>query len=83
MKLTPEAAQAFTNLRGNRDFEVVLKWLKEYELKQTDLCVTTEGAALHRAQGGAQVLREIPQAFKDAPETLKKILNQQQTGNTR
>lgn len=82
MKLTPEAAQALTNLRGNRDFEVVLKWLKEYELKETDTCVSAEGATLHRAQGAVKALREIPAALKDAPDTLKKILNQP-TGNTR
>lgn len=82
MKLSAEAAQALTNLRGNRDFEAVLKWVKEYELKETDTCVTAEGATLHRAQGAVKALRELPQAFKDAPETLKKILNQP-TGNTR
>ena len=81
MKLTPEAAQALTNLRGNRDFEAFMKWVKEYELKETDTCVTAEGATLHRAQGAAKALRELPIAFKDAPDTLSKILNK--TGNTR
>lgn len=75
MKLTPEAAQAFTSLRGNREFENVLKWLKEYEAKEMQTCVTTEGSQLHRAQGAVLALQGIAQANAEAPDTLNKILN--------
>lgn len=76
MKLTPEAAQAFTNLRGNRDFESVLKWVKEYEEKETATCITTEGPQLHRAQGSVQALQGVMKANSEAPDTLAKIINQ-------
>jgi hypothetical protein len=75
VKLTPEASQAFTNLRGNRDFEYVMKWLKEYEAKETATCITTEGAQLHRAQGSVQALQEIAKANAEAPDTLSKFNN--------
>jgi hypothetical protein len=78
VKLTPEAAQAFTNLRGNRDFEHVLKWFKEYEAKETQTCITTEGPQLHRAQGSVQALQEIAKANAEAPTTLTKIINSNQ-----
>lgn len=76
MKLTPEAAQSITNLRGNRDFENVQKWLKEYEAKETATCISTEGAQLHRAQGAVLVLQGIAEAIADAPTTLNKFSNQ-------
>ena len=75
MKLTTEAAQSLTNLRGNRDFENVLKWFKEYEAKETQTCITTEGPQLHRSQGAVLALQTIAKANAEAPETLTKILN--------
>jgi hypothetical protein len=75
IKLTLEAAQAFTNLRGNRDFENVLQWLKEYETKEIETCVQTDGVMLHRAQGAASTLRRIATANNEAPGTLQKIVN--------
>lgn len=75
MKLTPEAAQAFTNLRGNRDFENVMKWLMEYETQETGKCVTHEGVSLHRAQGAVAALCEVRVSYADAPATLNKIIN--------
>jgi len=59
VKLTPEAAQAFTNLRGNRDFEAVLKWVKEYEANEMKACATREGKNVYRAQGAVAALARV------------------------
>lgn len=75
MKLTPEASQAFTNLRGNRDFETVMKWVKEYEDAEREKCVDGEGKVLHQAQGATKALRRFREANTEAPDTLNKFLN--------
>lgn len=78
-QLTPEAAQALTNLRGNRDFEAFLKWVKEYEDSEREKCVDGEGVVLHQAQGATKALRRIREAQTEAPATLNKFINKAQS----
>lgn len=78
MKVTPEVAQALSNLRGNPDFQTVLKWVRESGSKEQEKCVDADGLVLYRAQGSAKTLRDFSQAFDDAPDTLKKLKQHQQ-----
>lgn len=76
MKLTPAAAQALASLRGNVDFQEVLRWFAENEAKALDVCATQDGLKLYQAQGAVQTLRGIERAYADAPDTLKKFKQQ-------
>ena len=73
MKLTPQLAQAFTNLRVNADFKVFLEALVEDVNDETQRALTTEGAMCHRAQGAALKLQEVYKAFAEAPKALEKF----------
>ena len=73
LKLTAKTAQALTNLRGNRDFDVFLEGVKEYEAEQVQLCVGSEGNNLYRAQGAVKAIQSLQQAFAEAPVTLEKF----------
>ena len=82
MKLTPQLAQALTNLRGNRDFTAVLEGLKEHELEETNRCVDAEGAIQLRASGAVKALKWWQAAFEAAPKDLEKFKSNQQGKNT-
>jgi hypothetical protein len=72
VKLTAQLAQALTNLRGNRDFEVFLEGVKEDEREFLQRCADGDGTALYRAQGGAKALQTLLANFTAAPQTLEK-----------
>lgn len=78
MKLNEKTAQALTNLRGNRDFEVFLEGVKEYEANRQQACVDNDGTPLYRAQGEVKALQSLQKAFAEAPATLIKIKSNQQ-----
>lgn len=73
MKLTPQTAQALTNLRSNRDFDIFLGGLKEYELELTTRCIDGSGETQLRAAGGVKALQAVKKAFDEAPKTLEKM----------
>ncbi len=73
MKHTKESAQALTNLRGNPEFNHVLKWLKENREKARDVCCTADGPTLFRAQGEANALDAFIKSFEKAPATTEKF----------
>lgn len=73
VKLTPEAAQALTNLRASRDFGDFLKWIEEQRQKESEKCEEGEGTHLHRSQGAARTLRDIQKAYDEAPHVLEKL----------
>jgi hypothetical protein len=75
LKLTKKAAQAFTNLRGNPDFDVVLDWLRENRTSFRDECCTLPPEKVQRSQGKVEVVDGILKATKEAPATLEKIQN--------
>lgn len=73
MKLTPKSAQALTNLRGNRDFQDFWEGVKEYEAEQLQVCVSSEGTHLHRAQGAVKALQNLQEWYAAAPSVLDKF----------
>lgn len=73
MKVTPEVAQAFSNLRTNHDFKVVFDWMQENAREAQEQCVDAEGINLHRAQGAAKTYRKILDTFLSAHDILKKF----------
>ncbi len=77
MKLTPEIAQALTNLRGNGDFKVFLEGAKEYESNEKQNCVDREGPNLFRSQGAVKALQSLLSAFDNAPNALEKFKTKQ------
>ena len=81
IKLTDKAAQALTNLRGNRDFEEVLEWLKEHETKETQRSLDLDGVSCARAQGAVKLLQAVREAIAEAPNTTNRF--KQQKVNTR
>jgi len=76
MKITPEVAQALVNLRGNRDFSTVLKWIEDSAAKATDDCTKHDGLLLYRAQGAVGAFKKLTDTFTDAPVLLKKFQSQ-------
>ena len=78
MKTTPALAQALTNLRGNRDFAVVLEGLKEHVKEETKRCVDGEGSIQLRASGAVKALQKWQELFDSAPKDLEKFKNQPQ-----
>lgn len=82
IKLTDKAAQALSNLRGNRDFDDVMEWLKEHEAKETQRSLDLDGVQCARAQGAVKLLQEIKAAIAEAPQTMNKFKQQKQV-NTR
>lgn len=73
MKISPELAQALTNLRANQDFHHLLKALAEDLEMETTRALSLEGPQCHRAQGAVLKLREIFTDFESAPKTLDKL----------
>ena len=73
IKQTPDVAQALVNLRGNKDFQVFLKWLEASEAKDTQLCVEADGLKLYQSQGSVKTLQAIAKAEAEAPDLLKKF----------
>lgn len=73
MKPSPQMVQAMMNLRGNRDFDVFLGGLKEYEVELTTRCIDGAGEVQLRAAGGVQALKAIKFAFDAAPKTFEKM----------
>ena len=73
MNTTPALAQALTNLRGNRDFAVVLEGLKEHEREETKRCVDGEGSVQLRASGAVKALQFWQNLFTSAPKDLEKF----------
>jgi len=43
VKVTPRIAEALVNLRGNRDFAVILEGLAEHEAEETQRCRDGDG----------------------------------------
>lgn len=76
LKLDDKLAQAFTNLRGNRDFEAVLAGLLKFESEELQRCIDLEGVTLHRSQGAVKTLQLIQKMYLEAPTTLEKLKNQ-------
>lgn len=72
MKLTAKTAQALTNLRGNHDFQIFWEGVTEYQAEQLQACVNSEGNYLYRAQGAVRALRDLQEAYAEAPKTLDK-----------
>ena len=81
IKLTDKASQALANLRGNRDFDDVLEWLKEHEAKEIQRSLELDGVQCARAQGAVKLLQAIKEAIAEAPNTMNKF--KQQKVNTR
>lgn len=77
MKLTPQLAQALTNLRSNRDFAIVMEGLAEHRAEESTRCEDGDGTPLYRAQGGTKILKWWIDAFRDAPVALEKFKPQQ------
>jgi hypothetical protein len=77
LKLTKDAAQALTNLRGNPDFDKVLKWLAETREQCRDKLEKTEGPQLHREQGRSTLISEFFSAVREAPTTTDKLKQQE------
>lgn len=77
MKLTASLAQALTNLRGNRDFAVVMEGLAEHKAEETQRCVDHEGATQLRASGAVKTIQQWQDFLRDAPATLEKLKSQQ------
>lgn len=73
LKIDQKLAEALSNLRGNRDFTILLDGLKEHEREETKRCVELEGNALHRAQGAVKTLQWWQEAFTTAPTVLEKL----------
>lgn len=82
MKLTSELAQALANLRGNRDFAVVLEALKENLKEETKRCCTHEGSSVLRAQGAVATVQWYLDSFDEAPSVLEKFKTKQPRVNT-
>lgn len=80
MKLTPQLAQALTNLRGNRDFKIVLEGLEEHTKEESVRCEEGDGPVLYRAQGAVKALKWWTGTFDEAPVTLEKFKKQPQQG---
>lgn len=78
MKVTPRIAEALVNLRGNRDFAVILEGLAEHEAEETQRCRDGDGPVLYRAQGASKALEWWRNAFRDAPAAFEKFKNQSQ-----
>lgn len=77
MKVTPKILEALVNLRGNRDFAVVLEGLSEHRAEEVERCVDGEGAVQLRASGAAKCLKWWLDQYRDAPMTLEKLKQQQ------
>lgn len=71
MKTTPKIAEALVNLRGNRDFAVVLEGLGEHVKEELQHCADYEGVHLHRAQGAAKAIQWWQKAFETAPKDFE------------
>lgn len=77
MKLTKEAAQALTNLRGNPDFEKVLRWLADEREACRDRLEKAEDIRFRQEQGKAQHLSALFSAVREAPTTTQKLKQQE------
>lgn len=77
MKVSLKLAEALAHLRGNRDFQVVLEGLNEHEAEEVTRCIDGEGAIQLRASGAVKALRFWKEAYRDAPQTLDKLKQQQ------
>ncbi len=75
IKMTPALAEALANLRGNRDFETVLKGIQEHIAMSTRQCIDGEGSVQLRAAGATKALECWVKAFVDAPASLDKLRN--------
>lgn len=66
---TLEAAKAMASLDGNRDFGVVLEWLRsEYRESVSTLLVSTNPVLVHQAQGYSLCLEDF---IKSATTSIK------------
>lgn len=78
MKITAPLAEALVNLRGNRDFETVMKSMQEHIAEVTRQAIDADGAVQSRAAGAVKALEHWPAAFANAPVLLNKFRNNQQ-----
>jgi hypothetical protein len=77
LKLTKEAAEAFTSLRGDHRFEVVLKYVADHRDIARQECVDQlEHPKVLRAQGRAKALDEFLDNVVEAPQVLEKFKSQ-------
>lgn len=84
MKITPKLAEALTNLRGNRDFAVVMESVAEHQLEETQRCIDADAPLQIRAAGAVKALQWWHWAYEEAPKAFEKFKNQppQQGKNT-
>lgn len=73
MKLTKELSEALTGLRESRNFKVFLDALMEDEKAETTRSLSLDGPACHRAQGAVLKIREIADAYENAPAAFEKL----------
>lgn len=77
MKLTAPLAQALTNLRGSKDFAVVMEGMAEHKAEETQRCVEHEGSIQLRASGAVKTIQQWQDFFRDAPAVTEKLKSQQ------
>lgn len=77
MKPTAQLVQALTNLRGNKDFAVVMEGFHEHTTEELTRCTDGDGPVLYRAQGATKALKWWLDTFQSAPMTLEKFKSQQ------
>ena len=73
MKLTPKLASALANLRGNRDFAVVVEGFTENVAEEGKRCTDGDGPVLYRAQGATKAVQWWLDAYRDAPKAVEKF----------
>lgn len=78
MRVTAQLAEALVNLRGNRDFETVMKSMQEHIAEATRQAIDADGVVQSRAAGAVKALEQWPVAFANAPALLDKFRNSNQ-----
>lgn len=77
MKLTKKAAQAFTFLRGNPEFQAVLEWIAENRDEASQECCKHPLDRVQKAQGKWDGFQHILECNIEAPVVLEKFKSQQ------
>lgn len=71
MQLTLEVSKSFAALSGNRDFGVVMEWMRtQYQNELDTLLVSTNPVLVHKHQGYALCLADF---LRSATATTKAI----------
>lgn len=73
-QLSQKAASAFTMLRGNPDFVVVMEWITENRDAATEeCCKQLDDVKLRQSQGKQMALQHILESSQQAPLILEKF----------